>query len=172
MHRCVWWTAGLAALAAAGTAWAAETFRLHSEGYGPVRVGMSVGQAQTALGGKLAPSDDSGPADGCWHLKAASGHEGVTFMIQDGRVTRASLYGEPSAVKTVSGAGLGDTEAAVRALYGDKLKSEPHAYGDAGDRYLTYWARPHRGVRFEIVGGKVAAIHAGEDSIGYIEGCS
>jgi hypothetical protein len=67
---------------------------------------------------------------------------------------------------------LGDDEAKVRRLYGRGLKEEPHAYGDETSRYLTYWVGAARGVRFEIDGGKVTAIHGGDRTIRLVEGCS
>ena len=152
----------------------AKVFELHDQGYGPAHVGMSVQAAERALSTRLVAADDSSPADGCWHLKPAQGHDGVQFMIRDGVIARASLWGEPSAIRTVRGVGLGDDEAKVRRLYGPALKVEPHAYDGPAAHYLSYWTRKAtRGVRFETDNqGKVAAIHAGDESIELAEGCS
>ena len=162
---------GVSAAAAAGSG---QVFRLHDEGYGPVRVGMTIAQAERALSAPLVPADDSSPADGCWHVKPARGHQGVQFMVQQGRISRASLWGDPSPIRTVRGVGIGDPEAKVRRLYGPHLRSEPHAYDGPSAHYLTYWTRNgSRGVRFETDDhGRVQTIHAGDRSIQLIEGCS
>jgi hypothetical protein len=167
----------LAALALAGSAGASEAgrvFRLHADGYGPVRVGMSVGEAERALGSQLAPAGYSSPADGCWHLKSARGHEGVQFMIQRGRFTRASLWDRSDRIRTLRGVTVGDTEHKVRRLYGSRLEVLPHAYGGPKSRYLTYWTQARtRGVRFETDDeSRVESIHTGDSSIQLIEGCS
>jgi hypothetical protein len=147
----------------------AAGFHLHSDGYGPVRVGMTVPAAEKALGVGLRADD--GEAE-CLHVEPVSGHAGVSFMVQDGKITRASLYPGKTDISTPRGVTLGDAEAKVRRLYGARLKVERHAYGDENSRYLTYWVGANRGVRFEIDGGKVTAIHGGDRTIRLVEGCS
>jgi hypothetical protein len=153
---------------------AAPSSRLHDQGFGPVHVGMTVRQAARALGAPLVAADDSSPADGCWHVKPARGHDGVVFMVQDGRIARASVWGGSGAIRTLRDVGVGDDAAKVRRLYGPRLSETAHAYGGEGARYLTYWTRGGtRGVRFETDDvGKVDAIHAGGPAIRLIEGCS
>lgn len=148
---------------------AMATFHLHSDGYGPVRVGMTVEGAERALGVGLRPDDGE---EECLHVEPVAAHLGVSFMVQNGKITRASLYPGKTDITTPRGVTLGDPEAKVRRLYGRSLKVERHAYGDDTSRYLTYWVGRGRGVRFEIDGGKVTAIHGGDRTIELVEGCS
>ena len=147
---------------------AVATFHLHSNGYGPVQVGMTVAAAEKALGVGLRADDGE---EECLHVEPETGHAGISFMVQDGRITRASLYPGKTDIATPRGVTLGDAESKVRQLYRG-LKVEHHAYGDENSRYLTYWAGANRGVRFEVDGGKVTAIHGGDRTIKLVEGCS
>ncbi|HEX5776755.1 MAG TPA: hypothetical protein VFX95_08765, partial [Caulobacteraceae bacterium] len=106
----------IALAAAAAVLAAASLHHIHAEGYGPVRVGMTVPQAERALGVPLIAADDSGPTDGCWHLKAAEGHDGLHLMIQKGRVTRASLWDAGTGIHTPRGVAIGDPEDKVIRL--------------------------------------------------------
>lgn len=45
-------------------------------------------------------------------------------MVVSGRIARIDVTG--GAVKTLSGAAIGDTEAAVEALYSGQLPASPH----------------------------------------------
>lgn len=152
----------------------AQAFELHEQGYGPVHVGMTIPEAEKVISTRLVPADDSSPADGCWHVRPAYGHGGVQFMVQQGRISRASVGSEPSPIRTDRGVGIGDTEERVRQLYGERLSTEPHEYLGSTAHYLTYWNRDaSRGLRFETNDqGRVEMIHAGDHSIQLIEGCS
>ena len=147
---------------------------IHADGYGPVRVGMTVPQAERALGVPLVAADDSGPADGCRHLKAAEGPDGLHLMSQNGRVTRASLWDAETGIRTPRGVAVGDPEEKVVRLYGERLQRAPHAYAGPTASYLTYWTDfGRRGVRFETDDDRrVTAIHGGDETIRLIEGCS
>ena len=142
---------------------------LTPQGYGPVRIGMTRAQVNRALRETLTPRSEW-EEDACESGTAAS-LPGMIFMFEDGRLTRISLY-EESAVRTPRGLGIGSTEAEVRRLY-PGLEEEEHTYVGAPGLYLTYWVTPKkRGVRFETNSErKVSAVHAGLDSITYIEGC-
>lgn len=87
-------------------------------GYGPGHAGMSVAQVEQALSVETVAADDSSPANVCWHIKPAQAHEGVELMILEGRFMRASLWGEPSRIRTERGIGVGDSEDQVRRVYG------------------------------------------------------
>ena len=160
----------LAALPAA--AQPQQQWRLTPDGLGPVRIGMTRAQVSAALNARLEgePIED---ADVCVEMTARGKLPGVHFMFVDRLLSRISL-GRPSRITTPRGIGAGATEAQVRAAYGRGLRSEPHQYEDAPARYLTFWVRPDvRGVRFETDRQRrVRTIHAGTDSIGYVEGCA
>lgn len=152
-----------------------KTYTLSADGYGPVKIGMTVKAASQALGIKLVSADDGSPNAECYHVAPASGHTGVYFMVQRYRITRVSLgYTEQKTIKTDRNITVGDNEQKVRQAYGKGLNIQQHEYGDQGDHYLTYWTSPkhQRGIRYETIGGKVMDIHGGDRSIELIEGCS
>jgi len=155
---------------------------LTAQGWGPLRIGMSLAEITAALGPDAEPDAVGGPEpEACDQFRPARAPEGLLVMVEEGRLTRVSLINQ-AAIETDRGVRPGDGAAAVRAAYGKDLVVSPHKYVDAPGEYLTAWAvgRPAqdvadpaaRGIRYEIgEDGKVAMIHAGGPSIQYVEGC-
>jgi len=158
---------GLAlALGLAGMAQAAEPWRISPEGVGPVRVGMSTKQAMAVL--RPAP-DATGIGDPktCEEYATGGAHH-INFMIQENRVTRVSAG---DGVATPEGVKVGDPVAAVHKAY-PTLEKDDAPYGEPPAHDLYWWQTPTNGLRFEIdERGRVAAIHGGDESIRYMEGC-
>jgi hypothetical protein len=147
---------------------------LTPDGYGPIRIGMTEAEARRALGpGVSSDAQGSIEPEACHHLFVGQGMANLVYMVRDGRVSRVTAHLDSKA-RTDRGLGIGDTEAEVKAAYGAKLEVEPHHYLGAPARYLTFWTVPgKRGVRYETdQQGIVREIHAGDDAIRYIEGCS
>ena len=168
---------------AAAPAPAAEPV-LTAEGYGPLRIGMTLAEVTAALGADSDPGAVGGPEpESCDQFRPARAPEGLLVMIEEGRLTRISLHGE-AAVATDRGLRLGATPAQVRAAYGAAVEAEPHEYQDPPAEYLTIRAKGgnsapggvaepgSRGIRYEVgQEGRVETIHAGGPSIQYVEGC-
>jgi hypothetical protein len=154
----------LAAAAHADARWC-----LGMEGIGPVRAGMSVDEV-------LPLADWSGlerrqQAESCWYLRY-DGPAAFLLMIIDGRVARIELRGK-SALRTISGAHLGMSEDALRAMYGARLDVQPHKYDPDGHTIVLEASSGDFGLRFETSKGKVTAIQAGpSEHLHYVEGCS
>jgi hypothetical protein len=157
---------------------------LTAEGWGPLRIGMTLAEVTAALGPDSDPQAVGGPdPESCDQFRPARAPEGMLVMIEDGRLTSITLI-DGSKVKTDRGLGLGISPAAVRAAYGPALQASPHKYEDAPAEYLTVWAKggapadrippPNsRGIQYEVKGdGKVGAISGGGPSITYVEGCA
>jgi hypothetical protein len=150
---------------------AASVPHLTPDGWGAVRIGMTHAQVGKALGTRLkgeAIEDE----DVCVE-KVSRAHKDMWFMFEGGKLSRISV-GEDSKVTTPRKIGAGASAAAVRRAYPRGLKAEPHHYLGLPGEYLTYWTIPKkRGVRFETdVKRRVQTIHAGNDSIQYVEGCA
>jgi hypothetical protein len=158
----------LALLAAA----ALGSWPLTPDGWGPVRIGMSRQQVEKVLHVRLR-GEPIEPPESCVEMVPRGPDQGIWFMIQQHRLTRISIAA-PSSVTTPRGIGVGATAAAVRRAYGRALKTERHYYEDRPAEYLTFWTVPgKRGVRFETDSKRrVQVIHAGDDSITYVEGCA
>ncbi len=110
----------------------------------------------------------------CGFAGPEGGPEGVSFMVVAGRIARVDVSAGP--VKTLSGAGIGDTEAQVQARYSNQLQSSPHKYVPAG-RYLTLVPSETADAGFRLIfetdGSKVTRFRVGKQpEVSYVEGCS
>lgn len=163
----------MATMALAAPAIAGEHAALTAEGYGPVKIGMRVDQASKALAVNLRPEEDA-PDPECHHVSGGDAAPGLAFMVQHGRIVRVSLYSGPSVIRTDRGIGLGDNMLKVKQTYVAGLADEPHEYLGPTARYLTWWnEKSHRGIRFETdEDGNVDTMHAGNEAIFLVEGCS
>jgi hypothetical protein len=131
---------------------------------------MTPEQANAAVGGALELPQGVTPR-GCDYA-FPRGEADLGFMIEQGQIVRVDVR-RPD-IRTALGAGVGDSEARLEALYGGRLQvsPEPHAHG----QYLAVLpadtiARPHR-IIFEIEQGVVTAIRAGRlPQVEYVEGC-
>jgi hypothetical protein len=150
---------------------------LSAEGFGPLRIGMSLAQVEAALGPDANPEAVGGPEpEVCDQFRPARAPEGLLVMIERGVLTSVRLT-RSSKATTDSGVSIGDSEPAVRAAY-PTLDEQAHAYEAAPAKYLTAWSGAARstpdarGLRFEIgQDGRVSSITGGGPSIQYVEGC-
>lgn len=139
---------------------------------GPVRFGMTVEQAQAAAGIRLLVQYDT---DDCGSATVAGGPEGLSFDVGAGRVINGVTVFENPAVQTLSGVGVGSTEAQVRRAYPRRLHVERHIYNEGGhDMVFVPTDRADRAfrVRFETDGRRVLVLHAGYEFAALAsEGC-
>ena len=175
------WLAGSLGLLVAAFASAQSPPRVSVDGRGPARIGMTESALSDALGVRVV-DPDPGVYDGdCRYVYARSrpaatgasamASDDVGYMLIKDRLVRIDI--ESAADATLSGARVGMTEAALRALYPGRLAEEPHHYGGPEDHYLTlHSADGRRGIRFETGGGVVTRFYAGTaDAIQFVEGC-
>jgi hypothetical protein len=150
------------------------SWRLTTKGFGPVRVGMTVDEASTALGVRLVLDEPlDGDERGCRYAKPERGLEGLSFMIVDLRVARVDV--DSRAFATLSGARIGSTEREVKAIYPGRIRVSPHEYTNG--HYLTYTPKDAADKDYRIVfetdGKRVTSIHAGRlPEVEYVEGCA
>lgn len=148
-------------------------WKLTPAGWGPVRIGMNRAQVEKTL--KVGLEGDAFDNEGtCVEFYSEQQPlAGLYFMFLDGKLSRISV-GSPSKVTTPRGMGIGASAEEIRKAYGPGLMAEPHHYEGEPAEYLTYWLKPDKsGVRFETDANRhVQTIHAGNDSIQYIEGCA
>jgi hypothetical protein len=155
-----------------------------SNGWGPLRIGMTRAEVTAAVGAGNPNAVGGADPASCDLFHPARAPEGMLVMIQQDVLTSIILRNNTD-LKTDRGFGVGDTSAAIKAAYGASAASEPHKYID-GAEYITVWtvgapANPTtfvqdpaaRGVRYETnAEGAVTAVHAGGPSIQNVEGCS
>jgi hypothetical protein len=156
----------------ADTAWV-----MRHEGMGPVRVGMTVDEARTALGGDLALNADNPDhpegADRCDYPRSARLPSGVKMMVQGQRVVRVEV--DSGTAATAEGARIGDAEARIQQLYPGRVTVEPHKYTDG--HYLVVRSAAAGDTThllvFETDGRVVERFRAGQKpQVEWVEGCS
>jgi hypothetical protein len=63
------------------------------QGVGPVKLGMTVREAERALGTKLSPRGDVYTSDACYETGRADKKDpGITYVVEDGRITAISVF--------------------------------------------------------------------------------
>nr|WP_302175127.1 hypothetical protein [uncultured Hydrogenophaga sp.] len=154
----------------AGSVQAAPPWVLTTRGYGPVTPGLSVPEARRLLGTRLHTFEQQPMDPDCDHLYPASGHPGISLMVQNGRVTRIGADTPDTATR--SGVRVGDTAESVRRRFGDALEIEQHKYDDNGQYFYLWETSRQRGIKFEVIGGRVVTIYTGDESIRLVEGCA
>lgn len=143
---------------------------LADTGLGPITIGMTPEQANAAVGGALELPRGITPR-GCDYA-FPRGEADLGFMIEQGQIVRLDVR-RPD-IRTALGAGVGDTEARVEALYAGRLEVSPRQ--DIHGHYLVVLPvdtidGSHR-IIFEIEQGTVTAIRAGRlPQVAYHEGC-
>jgi hypothetical protein len=145
-------------------------------GIGPVRVGMTVAEASHAAGVQIISSGDDGGNPECSYFRPQNIPNGMGFMVTGGRIARVDIW-RNSPAKTLSGAGIGSTEAEIKALFPGQIEVTPHEYVQGG-HYLTFVPRDAGDRNFRIifeteVSGRVTQFRAGKlPEVTWVEGCA
>jgi hypothetical protein len=136
-------------------------------GIGPIRAGMTVAQANAAIGGGFAAP--KGGTSGCTYAVLTKAPRGLWVMLQDGRVARVEV--RSGSIATSTGARTGDTESRIETLY-PRVAVTPHKYV-AGGNYLTVMGSdPTNRIVFETDGSKVTTFRSGRTpEVENVEGC-
>ena len=148
----------------------AARWTVTARGIGPVHAGMSLDEARTAAAGTLPDTSATGS---CTHIPLAGAPGRVLAMVVDGRIARIEVH--DSAVATDRGARVGDDEARIAALYGDRVSVQPHKYTDGHYLVVTSAVAADSAYRlvFETDGKRVLTYRAGVlPAVEWVEGCS
>ena len=135
--------------------------RLRVDGIGPVRVGMSLGEARAAAGVALELTS----TEHCQSLRPAGADPFVT-LIATSPGDKVDVVSAGPGTATVSGIRMGSTEQQVVAAYGDRAQvvnpDEPlhRIVYRATDPSLRAYA-----LVFGIGDGRVQSMHAGTDVV-------
>jgi hypothetical protein len=152
--------------------------KLVINGIDGIRVGMTIAQAEQAAKIVLVEKG-SGRAGlgGCYYVEPQSNPLDIGFMVisdredervlkERDRIMRVDVY-QDSAIATLSGAKIGDSEARIKSLYKGRIRVTPHPYtGDRGGHYLTYTPKDasDRNYRliFETLNKRVTQFRSGQ----------
>ena len=157
---------------------------LTSTGIGPVHIGMTVPEAEKALGQKLKPMDasDGVSSESCWFTARADGSEyWLEYMIEYGKIVRIDVSdGKPGQREKVvppivsqKGIGIGSSEQLIKDRYGSNLEISPHPEMEEDGHYMMVLDQDKRnGILFETTYGKVVTFRSGmTEEIKGVEGC-
>jgi hypothetical protein len=165
-----------------------EQSKVFINGIGPIRVGMTVAEAEVSANVTLVEKGGRAGTGGCYSLRSQSGPQNLAFMVisnrednrmvrnQD-RIARVDVY-KGNRITTLRGAKVGDTEAQIKSLYPGQITVMPHRYtARQGGHYLTFMPkdavdRDYRLV-FETLGGRVTQFRSGKvPEVEFVEGCA
>lgn len=141
------------------------------EGFAGVRFGMTLAQAEAALGHKLK---SLGEGEGnCSYVEPVGAHAGLAFMVIDGVIARLDVQ-QTTAITTDTGAKVGDSEQHVLGLYRGRTRAEEHKYlGPEGHYLLVLGPDGKAQIVFETDGKAVVSYRAGrQPEVEWVEGCS
>lgn len=143
-----------------------------ANGYGPLRIGMTVANAATAL--KSPAPSMAGLDTACAYAHIDNAPSGMRIMVTGGTVARIEV--DSSSIATGLGARVGDPESRIHELYGSRVTVQPHKYLPNG-RYLivSSIAVADSGLKlvFESDGTRVTKYRAGRmPEVEWVEGCS
>lgn len=146
------------------------------QGVGPVKLGMTVSDAESALGTKLAPRSDVYTSDACYVTRRDDNkNPGITYVVEEGKITVINVFvaeGQTPDVVDKHRVGIGSAEGGIRRGYRQAKKRRGFYDRDpppeAGDpAYVPeFWIEAEspdskRAILFITQGGKVTSITTG-----------
>lgn len=147
-------------------------WRLTSDGLGPIKIGMTLDEAEKASHKKFSLRDpQSGmPEDESCFYTNLNDIDSVSFMISYNKIVRINI--NSGHIMTDLGAHIGLTEEELQIIYQDKLSKEKHKYIEKGHYLTLHFPKEERAIRFETDGKKVMRIYAGQEKeVEYTEDC-
>ena len=142
------------------------------DGYGPIRIGMTVPQAEKAAGFELQVEGKQlqTAEDSCHHVSNLRRLPGLAFMVEDGKIARIDIFGGRSS-PAPGGGRVGMTEAQIKKLY-PTIQTKPHHYVDGGHYLIQDSPDGRFALLFETEAGAVVTFRVGlPEPVGYVEGC-
>lgn len=138
---------------------------LTAEGIGAIRFGMTLDQAQQAVGSKATLPEPFDP--GCSMVRFPTLPK-LRFMVENNVIMRADA--EPG-IENAVGLPFGATLAHIQASR-PEAQVTPHKYDENG-RYVTFPGVDGRSaIILEVTGGKVSKMRAGlQPAVAYVETC-
>ncbi len=139
------------------------------DGFGPVKVGMSVVQASAVLGLELKEEDPDESEESCSYVSSPA-LTGIAFMVFRGKVARVDVVRD-SRYRTTAGARVGMTEAEILRLY-PKITVTPNPYDDDWHDLRVDSRDGRFALIFTTDGKAVVGYRSGlREPVGWIEGC-
>ncbi|HAG81912.1 MAG TPA: hypothetical protein DCL61_12285 [Cyanobacteria bacterium UBA12227] len=108
-----------------------ESSKLAINGIGPIRVGMTLEEAEKAARTKLIriPYPDNKSAN-CFYVEPEDGLKGLSFKVVNDQIVLVEINGDNPGITTVSGAKIGDKQEQIESLYPEHLEVRYTLPGD------------------------------------------
>jgi hypothetical protein len=144
---------------------------LTATGYGALRIGMTRGQAERAVGAHILINDLA--SDDAWVCADGSikTMPHVDLLLEGLRIKVISISGGPA---TVDGVRIGTSEAQLRRIFGKRAVFgwRPYIGDTPGAHNVIVKTGRNREFLFQTADGRVQTISAGElPAVEYWEGC-
>jgi hypothetical protein len=151
-------------LALAGCSADDTTTILTLEGYGDVRFGAPLAEAEAKL---LQVAEPPVRNEGCSYVTFGQ-YPDIRFMIENGIVTRADAG---ASIANSSGFSVGNSSAELQSA-SPQIKVMPHKYEPQSHYLVLPSTDGMSALVFEESGGLITKVRAGvEPSVEYVEGC-
>lgn len=145
------------------------------EGYGDMRIGMTLSEARLVSGLPLnnTPLDEETPGACVENEYPTPDGDQLWLMFEGDQLVRISASSEAPHTRTAQNVAVGSTDAEVRTAYQNVIEQGAH-YNPPPAHNLIIWTVPEEsGLLFEVSeAGIVTAVHAGRAQIQYMEGCA
>lgn len=145
------------------------------EGYGDMRIGMTLEDARRVSGQALdATPLDEETAGACVEQPyLAPDGDQLWLMFEGDKLVRVTASTEAPRTRTAQNIGVGSTDAEIRTAFQDVIEQGAH-YNPPPAHNLIIWTVPERsGLLFEVdEQNVVTSVHAGGPQIQYMEGCA
>lgn len=150
----------------------AQTVVLTSEGFAPLKIGMTLRQAEAAIGRKIELLDEAGEDPHVCAVVDIPGHRGVSALFEYERI--AVIYIEKP-YRTVDGVYYGMPEANLKKRFGKRaiFDYRPYLGGDPHAHNVVVKEGGKREFLFQTEDDKVTTISVGNlPGVEYWEGCA
>lgn len=145
-------------------------------GFGPIRLGMRVGEVEDVVGIKFV---ENGSTSDCIQMEFETGFPLLRFLFEkkEGIRLLERIYFGETVIKTKSGVGINSTEEDLLSAYGDKMLKKPHKYNE---NCVYYYFVPvdekdqlyRLNFDYDFVDDRVRHFSVGRiPAISYVEGC-
>jgi hypothetical protein len=145
------------------------SWALSFDRFGPVRIGMTLPEAEKALGFALTVGSPPDAPGGCFHADNAQELPGVVFMVVGDRVVRVDVVGgdHPAA----GGLRIGATEEEVRARY-PSSRAAPNFYDESHHDFTLRSDDGEHALLVATDGRRIDGFRAGlRGPVSWVEGC-
>lgn len=157
---------------AGAAAVAQPAYVLTDKGFGPLRIGMTLKQAEAAVHRKLSTSADASGDPRACESAEIPGWPGISLMLENYKIT-VIYIDKPH--RTVDGVYVGMPERALSKLFGKRAVFRPRPYEEDDPRAhnVAVMASDGREFLFQTRDGVVESISVGVlPSVEYMEGCA